>query len=289
MNCRTRYLNLIKKALLNELYIELEAQLLFSVLCSSHGHMLDLEGFWRARTDGDLLDAISTARENGDTIMLQGTNENRRVVYQEHLRNYTEYAHTMIGRKRLDHLQHCVETVLREQVPGDLVECGVWRGGSCILMKAVLAVDDVRDRKVWVVDSFSGVPASRLKEDRGLDLSQEKFPFLAVSRKEVRSLFERYQLLDDSVVFLEGWFRDSLPTAPIEEIAVLRIDGDLYESTMDALSALYYRVSSGGFVVVDDYGVLPQCQKAVDEFRRDNDVTSPLHDIDNYGVFWRKP
>jgi len=289
MNCEQRYLELVKKSLLNELYIELEAQLIFSVLCATHGQQLDLDGFRRARQDNGLLNAIASAKAGGDTITLQGLDEHKRVVPQEQFRNYIEYAHTMIGRKRLDHLQECVETVLDEAVPGDLVETGVWRGGSCILMKAVLAVRGVTDRRVWAVDSFQGLPPPRSEQDAGLDMTKERFPFLAVSKKEVKALFDRYQLLDEQVVFIEGWFRDTVPKMAVDEIAVLRIDGDLYESTMDALSGLYSKVSRGGFVVIDDYHILPPCAQAVEDFRREAEITVPLQDIDNYGVFWRKP
>ncbi|RPH80243.1 MAG: hypothetical protein EHM80_05790, partial [Nitrospiraceae bacterium] len=84
-----------------------------------------------------------------------------------------------------------------------------------------------------------------------------------------------------------GWFRDTLPTAPISQLAVLRLDGDLYESTMDALNALYPKVSPGGFVVVDDYG-LPTCRAAIDDFRRARGIIDPIHRIDWTGVFWQR-
>ena len=94
----------------------------------------------------------------------------------------------------------------------------------------------VTDRRVWAADSFAGLPApnpTEYPEDTGLDLSQNAY--LAVSLQEVQRNFRHYGLLDGQVQFLPGWFRDTLPTAPIEQLAVLRIDGDLYESTMDAL------------------------------------------------------
>jgi len=287
MDLRKAYLELIKKSLLNELYVELEAQLLYAVLCASHGYQLDLDGFWRSRADADLLETLAEAKTQGDTILLQGK-QGDRIQGREDLRNYTEYAHTMIGRRRLDHLQLCVETVLKEEVRGDLVETGVWRGGSCILMKAVLAANTVSERKVWVVDSFAGLPAPSHAEDTAYDMSREKFPFLAVSLDQVRELFNRYDLLDDQVKFLPGWFRDSLPQAPIQRIAVLRIDADLFESTSDALTMLYSKVSKGGYIIIDDYRVLPPCKRAVDSFRMSVGIQTPLKDIDNYGVFWRK-
>lgn len=172
-------------------------------------------------------------------------------------------ADTMIGMQRLTSLQHCVEAVIGEDIPGDLVECGVWRGGACILMRAVLAVYGDEKRCVWLADSFAGVPAPDADnyvadQNLRLDLSAD---ILAVSEATVRANFERYGLLDDRVRFLPGWFRDTLPDAPIGRIAVLRLDGDLYESTTQALEALHPRLSVGGFCIIDDYHAIEACRK----------------------------
>jgi hypothetical protein len=75
--------------------------------------------------------------------------------------------------------------------------------------------------------------------------------------------------------------------APIEKLAILRMDGDMYESTMDALNSLYHKVAPGGFVIVDDY-ILPACRKAVDDFRRDHAIEAPMEDVDGAAVFWEK-
>jgi O-methyltransferase len=85
---------------------------------------------------------------------------------------------------------------------------------------------------------------------------------LAVSLEQVKANFDRYGLLDDQVRFLKGWFRDTLPVAPIERLAVLRLDGDMYESPMDTLVNLYPKLSEGGYVIVDDYGAIPACRQA---------------------------
>jgi O-methyltransferase len=111
---------------------------------------------------------------------------------------------------------------------------------------------------------------------------------LAVPLENVKEIFERYGLLDDQVRFLKGWFRDTLPNAPIEKLAILRLDGDMYESTMDVLRNLYYRVSAGGFVIVDDYGAYSACRKAVHDFRAEHGVSEPIQEIDWTGVYWRK-
>ncbi|WP_223830487.1 TylF/MycF family methyltransferase [Nocardiopsis quinghaiensis] len=199
-------------------------------------------------------------------------------------------AHTMVGRKRLDNIQECVESVIHDGVPGDLLEAGVWRGGASILMRAVLRAHEVKDRTVWAADSFEGIPepdTARYPADRGSPLHLWN-DFLSASREDVEENFRRYGLLDGQVRFLEGWFRDTLPEAPVESLAVLRVDGDLYESTADALTHLYPKLSEGGYVIVDDYGALASCRLAVNHFRERHGVTEPLHMIDRSGVFWRR-
>ncbi len=197
-------------------------------------------------------------------------------------------AHSMIGAKRMLQLQRAAELVIDGGVPGDFIETGVWRGGACILMRAVLKVRGVTDRRVWVADSFRGLPPprpDRYPVDRGDHLHTIRA--LAVSVDAVRSNFARYGMLDEQVVFLEGWFRDTLPSAPIDRLAILRLDGDMYESTMDALSALYHKVSPGGFVIVDDYGAYPRCRAAIEDFRSARGITAAMHDIDGSGVYWQ--
>lgn len=197
-------------------------------------------------------------------------------------------AHTMIGSGRLDSLQRCVVTALAEDVPGDLIEAGVWRGGACILMRGILAAYGVTDRRVYVADSFQGLPPPRpalYPADRGDRHYRQRY--LAVSLEEVRDNFALYGLLDDQVVFLPGWFADTLPTAPVERLAVLRLDGDMYESTIVALTSLYPKLSPGGYCIVDDYA-LPPCRAAVHDFRRAHGIEDPIEPIDGTGALWRR-
>ena len=195
----------------------------------------------------------------------------------------------MIGLERLDHLQWCVENVLGDAIPGDLIETGVWRGGACILMRGILKAHGITDRLVWVADSFAGLPApdtARYPIDAGINLHES--PHLAVSMDQVRENFARYDLMDDQVRFLQGWFRDTLPRAPIERLAVMRLDGDLYESTMDALTALYPRLSVGGFVILDDYQLIPACRQAVVDYREAHHITEVIGYPEWCSAFWRK-
>lgn len=197
-------------------------------------------------------------------------------------------ADTMIGLKRLDNLQFLIETVLKEGIPGDLIETGVWRGGACIFMRAVLKVHGVTDRLVWACDSFEGLPPpdpETYPADAG-DI-HHTFGFTVAPLDLVRWNFEKYGLLDDQVRFVKGFFEDTLAHIPADEFALLRLDGDMYGSTMVALRELYPRLSDGGFVIIDDY-YLPNCARAVDDFRRQEGISSTLHRIDEQAVYFRK-
>jgi len=204
-------------------------------------------------------------------------------------RDWLPDADTMIGLKRLDNLQSCIEEVLREGIPGDLIETGVWRGGACIFMRAILKAYGDTLRKVWVADSFEGLPKpdGRYREEVG-DTQWQWSDGLAISVDQVKANFARYGLLDDRVCFLKGWFKDTLPTAPITKLAILRLDGDMYSSTMDSLVSLYPKLSVGGYVIIDDYGAIEACRQAVDNFRKSTRIESPMIQIDWTGAYWKK-
>lgn len=213
-----------------------------------------------------------------------GFDENVRLIG----RDWPSRAQTMIGTVRMRNIRHLAETVLDESIPGDFIETGVWRGGACIYLRGILAAYGCSDRTVWVADSFCGLPPPDTEHypadegDRHHEVQE-----LAVSADEVRRNFERYGLLDAQVSFLEGWFKDTLPTAPVEKLALIRLDGDMYESTIQALDALYHKLSTGGFVIVDDY-ILEPCRIAVDEFRASHRIAATLEPVDGAAVFWRK-
>ncbi len=198
-------------------------------------------------------------------------------------------AHTMVGQRRVRNVRECLDRVVADGVPGDFVETGVWRGGVCIFARGYLAVHGIGNRRVWVADSFQGIPdvgpdGHPMDQDMAL---HESNGFLGVPLAQVRENFRRYGLLDDQVEFLPGWFTDTLPVAPIDRLAVLRLDGDLYGSTMDALESLYPKISPGGFVIVDDYAI-PACRTAVHEFRDREGIADPIRMIDHCSMFWRR-
>ncbi len=196
-------------------------------------------------------------------------------------------AETMIEMPRMDQLHAAIRDVLTHNVPGDFIECGVWRGGATIFMRAALEAYGDSARRVWAADSFEGLPKPNpalYPADQGDRLWT--MTELAVGVHQVKANFDRYGLLDDRVQFLVGWFKDTLPSAPIEKLAVLRVDADLYESTTQALEYLYPKLSAGGYCIIDDYGAVASCRKAVEDFRARHGIRDELQRIDDTGVYW---
>jgi O-methyltransferase len=266
------YLDLLKKALSYSLWPEPPAP----------AHAFDHQRSPLGRRAVRLLSRLAASR---GLQLVQPTGAS--VAEREEGKTWPGYADTMVGMRRLDNLQHCVETALRDGVAGDLIETGVWRGGSCIFMRGILAAHGATDRKVYVADSFAGLPPPNPDYPADAGDNLHTFSFLAVSQEQVAANFARYGLLDEQVVFLKGWFSETLPTAPIEQLAVLRLDGDMYESTWDALTNLYPKLADGGFCIVDDYA-LETCRKAIADYRAQHGITDEIATIDWTGAFWRK-
>jgi len=266
LDTRSMYIDLIKRCVLNIPYVDAELNPI--------------------QPYGSLRKAILTVFKSANIQLahLRRGNYERRIAGHD----FSDIAHSMLSLKRLDNVQMCVETILRDNIAGDLIETGVMRGGTVILMRAILRAHGVRDRTVWAADSFEGLPSPNPKDypaDAGA--AWHLRPLTEAGVEHVRRNFERYDLLDDQVKFLPGWFRDTLPKAPIKRLAVLRLDGDLYESTMGALVPLYPKVTSGGFVIVDDYN-LSMCREAVHDYRQRMSINEDIIPIDDAGAYWRK-
>jgi hypothetical protein len=269
---RHLYLDLMKRCLVNMIYPQAEEVPLPATAAGLRDRLARV----LLKSEGGSSTRISITQSGDHSGRMEG-------------RIWPVVAHTMIGLKRLDNLEFCIEEVIAKGVPGDLIETGVWRGGATIFMRAMLKAYSVTNRCVWVADSFEGLPppnTGKYPHDAGDSLHEARE--LAVSLEQVKANFERYGLLDHQVRFLKGWFRDTLPAAPIERLAVLRLDGDMYQSTMDALANLYPKLSEGGYVIVDDYGAYPACRQAVHDYRSANGITQEIRNIDWTGIFWQK-
>ena len=201
--------------------------------------------------------------------------------------DWPSVAHSMIGKKRMHNLRTLAEDVVMRGVPGDFIETGIWRGGACVMMRSVLKAHGDTTRTVWCADSFEGLPKPDEKYEWDKNDGLHIFDELRISLEQVQSNFSKYSLLDGQVKFLKGWFKDTLHIAPIEKLAILRLDGDMYQSTIEALDALYNKLSVTGYVIVDDYS-LEGCQKAIHDFRDTHGITDPLIPIDPHSVYWQK-
>ena len=232
----------------------------------------------------DLMRDSLIGKLNQDSALPSSNVDGYRADYREQGWDWPSKAPSMIGALRMENVRRECERVIEENVPGDFVETGVWRGGAAIMMRAVLAAHGIADRRVFAADSFRGFPAQSAPDTNFTVGGVADF---AVPLEEVKGNFARYGLLDAQVVFLEGFFKDTLPAAPIERIAVLRLDGDLYESTRDGL-ALYQKLSPGGSLIADDYFLFEGQRMAIDEFRSAHDIADPIMRIDHFGGYWIK-
>jgi len=266
-----RYLDLLARCLTRDLFLDEEVR------------NVDLRRWPGGEPDGlrDLL------RERRWRVVRPGADEATRAVG----RDWPPHAETMVGLARLANVRDLTAAALADGVPGDLVETGVWRGGTAIYLRAILAALGDTGRTVWACDSFEGLPeadAERFPVDVPLRLHEHRE--LAVGLERVKANFARYGLLDDQVRFVPGWFRDTLPklATELDAIAVLRLDGDMYESTIDALTHLEPLVAPGGYVIVDDYNGIEACRRAVTDHRERHGITAPLQEVDWTAVWWRK-
>lgn len=269
-----------------QLYLDLLKKVLIDLNRIDKGEYKPLTWYNLNRKQKLLLPLEKLLRKKNYTICKHIVPDiNKRIVGSD----WPTFADSMIGLKRLDNIQFCIEQVLANGIKGDLIETGVWRGGAVIFMRAVLKAHGITDRVVWVADSFEGLPkpdVDKYIHDRGD--SHHLQTMLNVSLEDVKYNFKKYDLLDDQVKFIKGWFKDTLPDAPIEKLSVLRLDGDMYESTMDTLASLYPKLSNGGYIIIDDWNVIKACKAAVEDYRARNKIRDEIISIDQTGVFWKK-
>jgi O-methyltransferase len=200
-------------------------------------------------------------------------------------------AMSMIGRSRLENVLSLAKEKIEQGIKGDFIEAGIWKGGVIALMSAVLNVYGDTSRQVYGADSFKGIPPAKpdLYPADKAHLGCDKLEILSNnSRVEVESLLQRFGLLSPQVTLVEGWFKDTLDNIPNENFALIRLDGDSYESTMQSLQALYPKLSDGGSIIIDDYHSWHGCKVAVDEWRTKHHIKDPLIDIDWTAVYWTK-
>ncbi len=277
MDATDLYLNLLRDCLTRGLFIEEEVR------------TVGLDG-WKQR----VWDAVRRAAGHPELRLVKpvAATAQARLARSEGRGHHAETFETSISYARLDNIRDCVSTVVRDEVPGDLIEAGVQRGGAAIFTRAVLAAHGATDRRLWLADTFTGLPVANPEQypaDEGYDLSG-KDPN-AIGVEGVKSNFRRYGLLDEQIEFIVGLFKDTLADAPLQQLAVIRLDGDLYESTMDSMTALYPKLSVGGYLIVDDYNSpmwSKACGQAIRDFRAQHDIAEPMTEVDWNAIYWRR-
>jgi O-methyltransferase len=197
----------------------------------------------------------------------------------------TVLPYTMVGLERLRVLNELAHRIDELNLPGDVVECGACNGGSGAILARV-AADSPRGRHVWLLDAFEGMPQP---SDRDGTAARAWVGTCRGSIERVREVLARCGVEPDRVTLVAGWFEQTLPTLAVEQIALLHVDADWYESVKTVLEALYDKVVPGGFVVFDDYGYWQGCRTACDEFFAARQVQVDLIRVDGIGVYMQKP
>lgn len=195
---------------------------------------------------------------------------------------------TMTGKERLDNVRTLIQDVVARGIPGDYIETGVWRGGNSIYARGVLRSLGQGNRRSFVCDSFKGLPPgdrSLDKRDKGWDKRQ----YLEVSSELVKGHFAETGLLDPGVVFAKGFFNDTMPVLKnhVDKLAIMRLDGDMYESTVDVLYNLYDKLSVGGYVIMDDWFGFPS-RRACEDFFAVHGFQPDMVTIDALSAYWQK-
>ena len=223
----------------------------------------------RGRYAGKLLQAFQPAHPVESLEMLRMFRRVRR--------------YTGVDVPRLKTLWVLTRLVERRGIPGDIVECGVWNGGTSALM----AFASRRSaRPVWLFDSFEGFPEPTERDRPGTGIAVGDWQG---SLSRVQQVLAEVGIASSRLRIRPGWFHETFPANRVEQIALLHIDADLYESVKLSLETFYDRVAPGGFIVLDDYGYWPGCRDAVDEFTQARGIRARLHVSDATGRWFQKP
>lgn len=195
-------------------------------------------------------------------------------------KNFPEYGFSMLNIDRMNNIRDLIEIIVKDNIEGDWIECGVWRGGASIFANAVFKTLN-NSRKIYVADSFKGFQPR--------DIGWINHGFCVVDLNTVKENFKRCNLLDDNVIFIEGFFNESLPKYKdsIDKLSILRMDADTYNATTDILINLYEKVSINGFIIIDDFQI-EECKQAVNDFRKIHNINDPIVLIDWVGAYWKK-
>lgn len=240
----------------------------------------------------DLLEKSVTGSLYNDRIMNEHTTEKDFKLDDRRFRGNDwpgETGHTMVGNLRIRNIKETLLDVIASHVKGDFAEFGVWRGGSCIFAAGLFEAMGVTDRQVHVFDAFG-------KLDPGTGGYGANDNYLAVNKTQVKFNFWKYGLLsNDTVHFYQGLFQETAPQFKQylqqngQALAVLRIDGNFYDSYYSVLDSLYDFVSTNGYVIFDDIRSHKAVQKAWNDFQQSHGLDIQLINIDDHSAYFKKP
>jgi len=201
---------------------------------------------------------------------------------------------TMTSPERIYCLIEAVKYICQHKIEGDIVECGVWKGGSMLAVAETLVSQQISDRKLLLYDTYEGMP-----EPTGYDqdfTGKDAEVILNKNQNKEENLVWAYSPLDtvqktlllstynkENIRYIVGKVEDTIPKHIPEKIALLRLDTDWYESTKHELIHLFPRLQKGGVLIIDDYGFWKGARKAVDEYFAENNIPILLNRIDDTG------
>lgn len=190
---------------------------------------------------------------------------------------------TLLRKGQLDLIEQAAVALEKDKIPGDYIEAGIWRGGAVLLMRALLDAYEISGRKVFAADSFARIPKNVRAVNDPVDQWRDRW---VASIDEVRQNIARFGMLDDRIVFVEGFFAESLARLSDERFALVRLDSDSYDSVETSLDYLYPLVSQGGIVIIDDWH-LPGCRMAVEDYRARYGIRDEVREYDA-NAYWVK-
>lgn len=219
-------------------------------------------------------------------------NHERRNILSK-VENYTH-----VNYQRLKSLYDIAEKVSQQKISGSFVETGVWRGG-CAGILACIAKKYGYTNDLYFFDSFEGLPEPTLKDGKDAIIfakGKKSGELNSISKVKAGDeyikelLFDHLDIDKNKVNLVKGWFQDTLPktSKSIQKIAILRLDGDWYDSTKIVLDWLYDSVLPGGYVIIDDYYYWDGCKKAVQDFIKEHNLSVKIHPQDMSGAYFIK-
>lgn len=200
---------------------------------------------------------------------------------------------TMIGTRRLNNLYMLIKTVLENDIKGDIIEAGCWRGGAMMFARSILNTYNQKNKKVYMCDSFSGIPPmpnSKYKQDK------EAYTFDILNYNPVENVYAMLKKLnlENGTIIVKGYFNETLKNIPAKLFSIIRLDGDTYISTIQAITALYPKLSIGGYIIIDDYIGWASCKQAVTDYRKQHNIDEEIIVVyhekgeTKLGVYWKK-